>query len=390
MTPVPPLEDPHATAVRFTLDGSDALEKHLTQICERLVGGIRGLVPPHRLEAILLGGGYGRGEGGVCRQPGGDQPYNDLEFYVCIKGSRHLNELRFGPALHVLGEIMTPVAGIEVEFKITSLAELRRGPVTMFSYDLIMGHRWCWGDRAALARLAHHRREGAIPLAEATRLLMNRCSGLLFSADRLRRSEFGAADGDFVARNLAKAELALGDAVLAAHGRYHWSARERHLRLRQLPSSGDLPWLGPVRSFHAAGLQFKFHPERSRAPRGELAARHTALTAAALPVWLWLEQRRLGLRASTAGYYALSPLNKCPETSGWRNLLVNAKSRRIGFSSWRHPRERVLSALPLLLWEFPPPPASAQWPTLQRLLRTPATDFAPLVAAYRRLWERVN
>ena len=390
MTPVPPLKDPNATEGRFTLDGSDALEKHLSQICDRLVGGIRGLVPPHRLEAILLGGGYGRGEGGVFRQPAGDLPYNDLEFYVCIKGSRHLNELRFGQALRVLGEIMTPVAGIEVEFKITSLAELQRGPITMFSYDLIMGHRWCWGDRAALTRLSHHRRADAIPLAEATRLMMNRCSGLLFAADRLQRAEFNAVDGDFVQRNLSKAELALGDAVLAAHGQYHWSARERHLRLGQLPPSQDLPWLESVRSLHAAGLRFKFHPERSSAPRGELSARHAALLGAALPVWLWLEQRRLGLQASTAGYYALSPLNKCPETAGWRNLLVNAKAGRIGFSSWRHPRERVLSALPLLLWEFPPPPASPRWPALQRLLETPATDFAPLVAAYRRLWDRVN
>jgi hypothetical protein len=64
--------------------------------------------------------------------------------------------------------------------------------------------------------------------------------------------------------------------------------------------------------------------------------------------------------------------------------------RQVGFSGWRHPRERVLSALPLLLWDFPPPPASAQWPTLQRILNTSATDFPSLVKSYRQLWERVN
>jgi len=387
LSPVPPSR---VTGARLTVDGSEALESHLAKICDQLVGGIRGLIPAERLEAILLGGGYGRGEGGVLRTPQGDRPYNDLEFYVCVNGFRHLNELRHGRALHVLGEIMTPMAGLEVEFKITSLAELKAAAVSMFSYDLIAGHRWCWGDPAALAGLAHHREASAIPLAEASRLLMNRCTGLLLAAERMQRPEFSAADGDFVARNIAKAELALGDAVLTVHHEYDWSARERHRRLQQLRPKDGLPWLEAVRTHHARGLQFKFLPERTSAPRDELRRRHAAVTALALPVWLWLEQRRLGLRASTAGYYALSQVNKCPETRGWRNLLINFRERGIRHLSCRHPRDRVLSALPLLLWEFPPPPASPQWPTLHRLLRTPSNDFPALVAAYRRLWERVN
>ena len=379
-----------STASRFTVDGSEALELHLAQICDQLVGGIRGLIPASRLEAILLGGGYGRGEGGVFRTKDGDQPYNDLEFYVCLSGSRHLNELRHGHALHVLGEIMTPVAGVEVEFKITSLAELKAAGVTMFSYDLITGHRWCWGDSAALQQLEHHRAAEAIPLAEATRLLMNRCTGLLLAAERLRRREFSAADGDFVARNIAKAELALGDAVLTVHHQYHWSARERNRRLQQPPPGEPQPWLESVRAHHAAGLHFKFLPERSAATRSKLESRHAEVTALALPVWLWLEQRRLGLRASTASYYALSQVNKCPETSGGRNLLINLRQTRFKHLTRRHPRERALSALALLLWAFPPPPSSPEWPTMQRLLDTPAAEFSALVAAYRRLWERVN
>mgnify|MGYP006142135189 CR=1 FL=1 len=40
-------------------------------------------------------------------------------------------------------------------------------------------------------------------------------TGLLFARERLDRPHFTAADADFVGRNLAKARLALGDAVLA-------------------------------------------------------------------------------------------------------------------------------------------------------------------------------
>ena len=135
-----------ARPTRFTLDGDNALEGHLELTCARILSGIRGLIPAPKLEAVLLGGGYGRGEGGVLRGPAGDRPYNDLEFDVAIKGNRHVNAFRYHRRLEVLGEILTHIADVEVEFKITSLVELAARPVSMFSYDLIAGHRLLWSN----------------------------------------------------------------------------------------------------------------------------------------------------------------------------------------------------------------------------------------------------
>src|SRR6266545_2727283 len=52
---------------RFTLDGGAELEEHLAHTCESVLAGVRGIIPARKLEALLLGGGYGRGEGGVLR-----------------------------------------------------------------------------------------------------------------------------------------------------------------------------------------------------------------------------------------------------------------------------------------------------------------------------------
>src|SRR4051812_47179309 len=82
-------------AARFTIDGDETLERHLARACAQVLSGVRGLIPAGKLEALLLGGGYGRGEGGVLRTPEGERPYNDLEFYVAIAGNRHVNELRY-------------------------------------------------------------------------------------------------------------------------------------------------------------------------------------------------------------------------------------------------------------------------------------------------------
>jgi hypothetical protein len=393
----PPAPDREALALpvrRFTVDGGAGLEEHLGRTCGKIAAGIRGLIPGRKLEAILLGGGYGRGEGGVLSTPAGDRPYNDLEFYVCIRGNRHLNERRFGRSLHVLGEILTPQAGVEVEFKITSRRELETAPVSMFSYDLLSGHRLLHGSPAILAGCTHHGDASRIPLSEATRLLMNRCSGLLFARERLERRELTAADADFVRRNMAKAELALGDALLVAHGSYHWSARERRRLLERLACSDRIGWLEEVRRRHATGVDFKLHPERSEAARETLQAEHTAVTALARKAWLWIEGRRLGTVFASAADYAHCATDKCPETDPSRNLLVNAKvlgpRALLEVNVRRHPRERVFNAMALLLWE----PAALTSPRLlaqvQCELRTRATLFAEVIRAYRELWERVT
>ncbi|MHB8524286.1 MAG: hypothetical protein ACYDH9_26500 [Limisphaerales bacterium] len=392
--------------LHFTLDGNDRLEKHLAGTCQKILAGVRGLVSKPKLEALLLGGGYGRGEGGVLRTPDGDRPYNDLEFYVslrgndwlnerrCLRGNDWLNERRYQAGLHALGEILTPAAGVEVEFKILSLARLRRSSVTMFYYDLMMGHRWLLGDETLLAGCEHHRMAADIPLAEATRLMMNRCSGLLFAQEKLDQPELTSEAADFIARNQAKARLAFGDVVLARHGQYHWSCRERHRRLQALLPYEARPWLAEVRRGHEEGVKFKLHPQQSGATRETLQDQQETLVALALPIWLWLENHRLGETFTTPSEYAFNSRDKCPETNAWRNRMVNAKvfgvSGPLAPTASRYPRERLLNALALLLWE----PAAVRDPASRRLLQTalctPAADFPGCVAAYRSLWRRFN
>ena len=404
--------------VRFTLDGSPALEAHLAGVCEQVRDGVRALVPADKLDAVLLGGGYGRGEGGVLRTPDGDRPYNDLESFVFVRGNAVLAERQFRRPLHELGERLSPAAGLEVEFKVITLDKLRRSGPSMFYYDLVLGHRWLLGGESLLAGCDHHRDANRIPLHEATRLLMNRCSGLLFALERLQRKDFTGADADFVGRNLAKAQLAFGDVLLTPLGQYHWSCRERHERLKRLavgatasgpaaatPISNSKSQIldssetgAPVAELlrhHAIGVEFKLHPIRSNESREALAVRHTQLSELGRQLWLWLEARRLGRPFASARAYAESGVNKCPETSGWRNCLVNlrafgARDLLLGAAGGRYPRERLFAALNWLLWD----PAAVGDPTrltaVQRELVTDARDLPGLVAAYQRLWNRFN
>ena len=177
-------------SARFTIDGSDKLEQHLAATCTHVRAGVERSVPAGKLEGLALAGGYGRGEGGVLRENGQDLPCNDMEFFVFIRGSTLINDRLFKAALHQLGESLSHAVGLEVEFKILSTTRLSRSPVSMFYHDLVMGHRWIIGGDNLVAGCEHPRDASRIPLHDATRLLFNRCSGLLFAKDRRAQDDF--------------------------------------------------------------------------------------------------------------------------------------------------------------------------------------------------------
>jgi rhamnosyltransferase len=379
--------------LRFTTDGSAELENHLARICKKVLAGVQALIPAEKLEALVLGGGYGRGQGGVLKTEAGDAPYNDLEFYVFLRGNRVLNERSYHQPLQHLGESLSAEAGLHVEFKVDSLERLRRSPVTMFSYDLVSGHRILSGDEEIFARCKHHLDATKIPLAEAIRLLFNRCTGLLLAKELLQQHELSPDEADFVGRNLAKAQLALGDVVLVAAGKYNWSCLERQNALAELTFPDAPPWMEKVRKYHAAGVDFKLRPRQTSKSLADFQADHAFISSFALQVWLWLESRRLNRTFSSAHDYAVSGVEKCGGMPVWRNVLLNAKNfgpaSILSLSATRYPRERLLNSLPLLLWNEPLNDLRVKY-FLQKELRTTASDWQGFVTAYKAVWPKFS
>src|SRR5262249_47377256 len=91
--------------------------------------------------------------------------------------------------LAALADRLTGTVRVHVEFKIDSLAHFGSRPVSLFSYDLVSRSRTLYGLKSAFAGCEHHLQAGNIPVPEATRLLLNRCSGLLLAKAILSDSE---------------------------------------------------------------------------------------------------------------------------------------------------------------------------------------------------------
>ncbi len=375
---------------RFTLDGSYRLEEQLEQLCLRVRRSVLHLVPPPKLQALVLGGGYGRGQGGVLQTDAGEAPYNDFEFYVFLRGNHLINHRTHRLKFNQLENELSPAAGMHVEFKIDSLEKFRRGPVSIFSYDLISGHRIVFGSESIFNDCQRHSDPANIAAAEGTRLLLNRCSGLLLAKELLLKNAVTAQESDFIGRNLAKAQLALGDAFLALNGQYHWDCLERARRLRACAPGRFAPMFGQVLRHHSAGVRFKLHPYRETKDLAQLRNEHRQLVALALEEWLWLENERLQTNFCDLWQYALSDVEKCATRGVWRNLLLNLRTfgpiAAFDRAARRYPRQRLLSALPLLLSVHPDDVPADTRRHLQRQLHTRAQDWRDLVTAYKRLW----
>ncbi|HEY3913950.1 MAG TPA: hypothetical protein VGN61_05640 [Verrucomicrobiae bacterium] len=375
-------------AKRFTLDGSPELETRLGKICLQVRAGLLSIFSTRAIEAVALGGGYGRGEGGVWKTDAEDRPYNDLEFYVFLRGNRLLHDYKYSQALRDLGERLSPEAGAHVEFKIESAARLKRTQVSMFSYDLVAGHRVIFGRESIFDGCEHHLDATKIPLAEGTRLLCNRCSGLLLAEEML--DNWSEDSADFVGRNLAKVRLALGDAALTAFGQYHWSVRERHRRLSAVKPDDVPPWLGKIQAHHAGGLVFKLHPRPAQKSRADFVREHREISLLAAEVWLWLESRRLNRRFESARDYALSEEEKRLGGAAWRNFLLTLRTfgpkGALSSLACRYPRERLFNTLPLLLWNSEVTHEPQIMRRLQKELQTEARDRTGFLSAYKQLW----
>jgi hypothetical protein len=375
---------------RFTVDGSDELEQRLEKWCAEFTEDVRRIVPANVLDAVVLGGGYGRGEGGMLKTSDGEAAYNDLEFYIFVRGPLLLRERQLGGKLAQLGHAWSEKTGVEFESKLLTFQKIQEAPVSMFYYDLVVGHRWLFGANGEFQDCEHHRAAHRIPLDEATRLLMNRSSGLLFSKALLEKKEFSAEDADFVRRNISKAQLALGDVVLTAFGRYHSSCRERHRRLEKLEPAAAAPWLSQLIEHHAVGVDFKLHPYVSKESAERLRTEHRAITSLAGEVFLWLEQRRFGRAFATHREYALDATPKHPDTRALRNALINLRAFGPASVRVRYPRERLLNSLALLLWTSDALSNPQMLRKLQSDLVTPESTLAGLVDAYRKIWNRFN
>ncbi len=290
---------------------------------------------------LVLGGGYGRGEGGVMPVGDGVGFSNDLDYFL-------FDDTPDSPALtewcRQTEREESQVLGIDVEIKCLRKDSMGDVSSSMMFSDLVAGHVVVAGDAAFLQSMHASLDFSRLAPEEATRLLWNRGSGVFFSKCRLERR----AEMSYVIRNHAKVKLALGDAWLCLSGSYVPWCRQRHQRLLECELPAGLERLA---AWHAEGVEFKFHPFQHGPGWEELDEESSALSAAWGKMFLLVESRRLDRAIGSLDSYVRLP--RILPGNPLRHLMLAARDRlkRGGcvHPVTDYPRAGLMRALPCLL-----------------------------------------
>lgn len=353
----------------YAAHASDAFNRRMDAAVLLIGHDMRDLLGDN-LVALVLGGGYGRGEGGVVRVDGREEPYNDLDFVLVVGSERKVDARRVAE----IGERHARALGIHVDFsRPLTIRGVRAWPHWLMWTELLNGHMVVEGPGDVLAANAPTAVRGCPPAVEATRLLLNRGAGLLW-AMRVRRGAEPAPDADFVRRNAMKCAQALGDAVAIAHGRHRTPYAGRDAVLAELerhePSVASLA----VGASYRAALAFRLDPGAAR-PEAFDEAELSELADRWATTLLHVEAVRTGRGCgSLAAYVANRDVRELEQNrpGRWpRNLVQNLRTGRL---SLRYPRERLFRELPPLL-------AGA---------RSPSEGWIRDSRAALQLWQRFN
>lgn len=244
---------------RYTVIPSPELDALLDSALADIAQELRSVRTGGRLVCVLLGGGYGRGEGGVLHTGSGDRLYNDLDLFVFTRGANKGLRQEIGRQLHEIGERWKKKLGVAVDFSpAKDLDDIPRAGRTLMFQELRHGWKPVLGDAAVPIDLIPEISPACLPYTEAVRLMLNRGMGLIFAGERLAAGR-GEEEADFVVRNMNKAVLGCGDALLLTAGRYCWKGEDRIRAFSQF--AGECGISHSFADAYNAAFRYKLEPD---------------------------------------------------------------------------------------------------------------------------------
>lgn len=337
----------------------DSILQEFTRDTEKLLGD--------KLVGLILGGGYGRGEGGVELIDGKECPYNDLDFTLVVKNAQDVP----AQALLDLTAVYAKRLKIHVDFsRPLTVAAIQNWPSWLMWHDLLNGHIVMSGPQDILSANAPEHVKVHPPKIEALRLHLNRGAGLVWAL-RVARGDEPEPDRGFVIRNYYKTMLAIGDAVLLSRGRFTTAYRGRDEIIDALSAEDETVRALNLQERYREALRFKFSPH-------EFADAKIGVAELLDEAQLWFdvlldtEKVRTGKSWATPQDYAADRMVREPEMNTLSELPKNVlRNVRYGKMALRHPREGL-------------------YREITNLLLDQSGDWAARSAAALKIWDRYN
>jgi len=380
---------PAACANRYTHGGNTEVEARIAMDQSLIKIYVKDAVPNQIFLALVLMGGYGRGEGGYRLVDGKPAPYNDYDYFLVVKGLGRKEAAALQADLHEVAERLSQIVGVEVDLAVLRQESLSSAPFTLMNAEMKWGHRVVAGDPRVLELMPAMPMD-KLSLGEFTRLMNNRGALLLMNAMALdSRHTLQGNELEIFFKYLFKAILACGDAMLARKGIYHPSYVEKLKRLKLLKSLPSPEFL----KLYKLAVEQKFYPDPDLYQNQDLVKWQTRVTNCWLRTLSSLEAHRTRRSINNWKEYARPrlPKGQLENSHVLRNFVITLRDfgmkHTLRYLDWarRYPRDRLISVLPLLLDRRHEDVASS----VSIPLNVPmGTDWTGTVQGYLRTWKR--
>jgi hypothetical protein len=209
--------------LKYTVSGDKKFDDKIDKDMKLVTETILATLPGEDIAAIILGGGYGRGEGGVVHSNGKMFLYNDYDMFMVTENISAAKKSEYNSVIFEVSEKLSEKIGIDVDFgPIKNRNELPEMPFTLMYYELKEGHKVTYGDSDILLTLPNYDIKD-IPDEELIKLMLNRGVGLLLAGRKLFDPQKKSEDNEFIERNIFKALMAAGDVFLFTENAYNYS-----------------------------------------------------------------------------------------------------------------------------------------------------------------------
>ncbi len=262
-----------------------------------------------RLYALLLCGGFGRGEGSVVVDGADVHIVNDYDFTVVLNARNRFHYLKLYREIHAPLEKLAGELARELDIKQVDLSPKPRHyfkgreGLKIENYEVKMGHVLLYGDRDPTVDMPAWQ-AADIPLFEGTWLFRNRGTGLLLAALYfMTGGEVPASKKENFVIEGTKAGLAIGDAILLLNRQYHHLYHKRGGILNALDMS-VIPGGQAVRTRYREALAQKLDPDFSRYAQRDLRKWWFEVRADFERFFRFYEQKRLGVEFDSWMMYA--------------------------------------------------------------------------------------
>jgi hypothetical protein len=203
------------------------------------------------VRAIILGGGFGRGEGSVVVNKKGIRPVNDYDIFVIVSDDYHTN---FRPLSKEIAK-KTSIRLIDlIQIKYSDLPTL---VLTQLNYDLKYGGLHLWGEN--ILDIIPQYKESLVNKEAGRSLLLNRliCAIEAFS-ERFRQKGMNRDERFFLVNQTGKVVSACVEALLIKKNKYHYSYRKR-----QEIFEAEFPERTRLCQLNSKATEFKLQPTES-------------------------------------------------------------------------------------------------------------------------------